>query len=84
MPRSSKSSNVESFSSANDRLEVILQRFRSDTLPLEDAIALFEEGVDALTVCQTTLQKARGTVEILLKRVSDSATGTPITEPFDE
>ena len=73
-----------SFSTATETLESVLQRFRSDNLPLEDAIALFEEGVGALNVCQTTLQQARGKVEVLLTSISDSATNAPITEDFDQ
>ncbi|MDH4379521.1 MAG: exodeoxyribonuclease VII small subunit [Vampirovibrionales bacterium] len=72
-----------SFSAATETLESVLQRFRNDNLPLEDAIALFEEGVGALNVCQTTLQQARGKVEVLLTSISDSTTGKATTEPFD-
>jgi exodeoxyribonuclease VII small subunit len=76
-------STPTNFSTATETLEAVLQRFRSDNLPLEDAIALFEEGVGALNICQTTLQQARGKVEVLLTSISDSATGNATTEPFD-
>ena len=71
------------FSAATETLESVLQRFRNENLPLEDAIALFEEGVGALNVCQTTLQQARGKVEVLLTSIGDSTTGTAVTESFD-
>ena len=76
-------STPTSFSAATDTLESVLQRFRNENLPLEEAIALFEEGVGALNVCQTTLQQARGKVEVLLTSISDSATGNPTIEAFD-
>lgn len=77
------STTPATFSTATETLESVLHRFRSDNLPLEDAIALFEEGVGALNVCQTTLQQARGKVEVLLTSISESGTGTTLTEPFD-
>ena len=80
-------STPTSFSAATETLEAVLQRFKNDNLPLEDAIALFEKGVGALNICQTTLQQARGKVDILLTSISDSATdntmGNATTEPFD-
>jgi len=76
-------STPTTFSAATETLESVLQRFRSDNLPLEDAIALFEKGVGALNICQTTLQQARGKVEVLLTSITDGGTGAAITEPFD-
>ena len=76
-------SSPETFSTATETLESVLQRFRNENLPLEDAIALFEEGVGALNVCQTTLQQARGKIEVLLTSISESGTGAAVTEPFD-
>ena len=76
-------STPTTFSAATETLESVLQRFRNDNLPLEDAIALFEEGVGALNVCQTTLQQARGKVEVLLTSISESGAGAAVTEPFD-
>lgn len=76
-------STPTTFSAATETLEAVLQRFRNENLPLEDAIALFEEGVGALNACQTTLQQARGKVEVLLTSIGDSATGTAVTETFD-
>lgn len=70
-----------SFTESATALEKIVERFRHDTLPLEESLALFEEGVGHIKRCQKTLQETRGKVEVLVKSLQ--ADGEIITEPFD-
>jgi exodeoxyribonuclease VII small subunit len=69
------------FSEASESLEEIVDRFRSETLPLEEALRLFEEGVQHIKVCQGKLTDARGRVEELIKTLQ--ADGESLTRPFE-
>lgn len=53
--------NASQFTQAQQRLAAIVQAFRDDALPLEQALALFEEGVQQVRQCQQVLSQARGT-----------------------
>ena len=61
------------------RLEEVVQRLESPQLSLDDAMKLFEEGVQLSRECQKQLEEAEGRVEILLKK----ADGKLAAEPFD-
>jgi exodeoxyribonuclease VII small subunit len=61
------------------RLEEIVKKLESANLSLEDAMKLFEEGVQLSRDCQKYLEQAEGKVEILLKK----AGGELAAEPFD-
>jgi exodeoxyribonuclease VII small subunit len=60
------------------RLEEVVQRLESPNLALDDAMKLFEEGVQLARECQKQLTEAEGRVEILLKK----ADGKMAAEPF--
>jgi exodeoxyribonuclease VII small subunit len=61
------------------RLEEVVRRLESPQLSLDDAMKLFEEGVELSRECQKQLEEAEGKVEILLKK----ADGKLAAEPFD-
>jgi exodeoxyribonuclease VII small subunit len=75
-------SSTPSFSEAARALETIVERFRSETLPLEEALGLFEEGVKHVKVCQGKLSESRGRVEELIKTLQDD--GESLTRPFGD
>jgi len=50
------------------RLEKIVDELEKGDLPLEKALALFEEGMALSTSCRQELEAAEGKVEILLKQ----------------
>ena len=70
-----------SFSQASDALDAIVERFRADSLTLEEALSLFEEGVKHIKVCQSKLTEARGRVDELVKTLQ--ADGESVTRPFE-
>lgn len=74
--------NAITFSEAAQSLETIVERFRSETLPLEEALSLFEVGVQHIKVCQAKLTEAGGRVEELVKTLQ--ADGESVTRPFSE
>jgi exodeoxyribonuclease VII small subunit len=61
------------------RLEEVVRRLESPQLSLDDAMKLFEEGVELSRECQKQLEEAEGRVEILLKK----ADGKIATQPFE-
>lgn len=74
-------STPPSFSEASEALDAIVERFRSESLPLEEALNLFEQGVQHIKVCQSKLTDARGRVEELVKTLQ--VDGESITRPFE-
>lgn len=61
------------------RLEDIVRKLESANLSLDEAMKLFEEGVQLSRDCQKHLEQAEGKVEILLKK----AGGEMAAEPFN-
>jgi exodeoxyribonuclease VII small subunit len=61
------------------RLEEVVRRLENANVSLDDALRLFEEGVELTRNCQRQLEDAEGKVEILLKK----AGGKLVAEPFE-
>jgi exodeoxyribonuclease VII small subunit len=67
------------FENSLGRLEEIVGKLEGANLSLDDAMKLFEEGVQLSRDCQKYLEQAEGKVEILLKK----AGGELAPETFD-
>ena len=81
-PASTKKTDQEKkpeFEGSLSRLEEIVGKLESANLSLDDAMKLFEEGVQLSRDCQKYLEQAEGKVEILLKK----AGGEMAAQPFD-
>lgn len=55
----------KSFEAAVSELESIVQEMESGELPLEDALARYQRGMNLLRHCQTTLSDAERRVKVL-------------------
>jgi exodeoxyribonuclease VII small subunit len=66
------------FEECLQRLEKIVDELEKGEVPLEKALALFQEGVDLSNSCRKELEAAEGKVEILLKQ-----NGKLQPEPFE-
>ena len=66
------------FEDCLQRLEKIVGELEKGNVPLEQAIKLFEEGVQLSDSCRKELDAAEGKVEILLKQ-----NGKLQAEPFE-
>jgi exodeoxyribonuclease VII small subunit len=66
------------FEKSLSRLEEVVRRLEHANLPLDEAMKLFEEGVELAQKCQKQIEEAEGRVEILLK----SADGKLAPAPF--
>ena len=57
-----------SFESSLQRLEQIVKKLEAGDLALDEALKLFEEGINLSQQCQKQLEEAENKVEILLKK----------------
>jgi exodeoxyribonuclease VII small subunit len=74
-----KEANTElSFEAGLERLEQIVLELEQGELPLEKALALFEEGIKVSGSCRKKLEEAESRVELLLKK----GDGKVAAEPF--
>lgn len=78
--KTSKQEPLDSFESAVRRLEEIVRSLDDQTLPLDKAMDLFEEGVSVSQACAKHLNEARSRVEKLVEK----APGVFSLEAFDE
>lgn len=56
------------FEDCLQRLEQIVDELEKGNVPLEQALKLFEEGIQLSATCRKDLEQAEGKVEILLKQ----------------
>jgi len=68
-----------SFEGALEKLEGIVDRLEAGELPLEEALAAFEEGVALSRRCAGQLEAAERRIEVLVEQ-----NGGLATESFDE
>ena len=72
------------FEEAIARLEVIVRSLENGDAPLDSSLALFEEGVALVRVCNQKLENAESRIKILLSKdgemVEENFTGGRKTE----
>ncbi len=61
-------------------LEKVVQRLEDPDVPLEEAVALFEDGIKLSRFCSQRLDEVEKRVDVLLK----DEQGNLVTRPFDE
>ncbi len=59
-------------------LEGIIDQLEKGDLPLEEAIKLFEDGVNLSNACKQELEAAEGKVQVLLKQKNGEMKAEPI------
>jgi len=69
---------LPNFEQCLQRLEAIVQELEKGDVPLDKALALFEEGIQLSGSCRKELEDAEGKIEILLKQ-----NGKLQPEPFE-
>ncbi|MGI8548463.1 MAG: exodeoxyribonuclease VII small subunit [Gemmatimonadaceae bacterium] len=57
-----------SYEAQLQRLEKIVIELEGDGLPLDDALRLFEEGIELLRMASDELTRAEGRVQLLVER----------------
>lgn len=69
----------QTFENAIERLESIVEQMESDSLPLEDLLTRYEEGLKLVKFCSEKLDAAEKRIEIIAR----DATGKPKLAEFD-
>jgi exodeoxyribonuclease VII small subunit len=68
------------FETALARLETLVKNIETGNLPLEEALAAFQEGVGLVKQCQGLLTQADQKVEILIKAGASGVETKPLPE----
>jgi exodeoxyribonuclease VII small subunit len=63
---------MKKFEERLDRLEELADRIKAPELPLEEAVAVFEEGIKLSKGLMRDLERIQGKVELLLGSTEDS------------
>jgi exodeoxyribonuclease VII small subunit len=75
---------MKKFEERLERLEELAEKIKEPDLPLEEAVAVFEEGVKLSKGLERDLDKIQGKVEILLgTKVDDEGEEKPDLDLFD-
>jgi exodeoxyribonuclease VII small subunit len=74
---------VKKFEERLERLEELAEKIKEPDLPLEEAVAVFEEGVKLSKGLERDLSKIQGKVEILLGQTDDEGEEKPELGLFD-
>lgn len=80
MSEQSSQNSLRTFEAAVKRLEEIVNALDDQTLPLDKALALFEEGIGVSRQCAEHLETARARVEKLVEK----SPGVFSLEAFDQ
>jgi exodeoxyribonuclease VII small subunit len=80
----SKNDEKLTFEQSLKRLEEIVRALESGDTPLEESIALFEEGVKLSGYCNTLLETAEQKVTVLTKNASGEISEATMTEMQNE
>jgi exodeoxyribonuclease VII small subunit len=62
---------MKKFEERLERLEELAQKIKEPDLPLEEAVAVFEEGIKLSKGLERDLEKIQGKVEVLLGTTTD-------------
>jgi len=73
-------SSKKTFESSLTALEVAVEKLEQGDLPLEEALACFEEGVKAAGSCQKLLKEA----ELKIEKLRFDESGELVKEPFSD
>jgi exodeoxyribonuclease VII small subunit len=81
-----KENDKPTFEQALQQLEQIVQKLEKGELPLEESLALYEEGIRLSRLCHAKLEEAEGKIAMLMKdargEVAIDAQGAPRTKPI--
>ncbi len=75
-----KKSDKTNFESKLNRLEEISSLLESENLGLEEAIALYEEGIELSKYCVTTLKNAELKITELKKKLDDISSSSEVSD----
>jgi exodeoxyribonuclease VII small subunit len=71
-----KNTDEPTFEQALQQLEQIVQKLEKGELPLEESLALYEDGIRLSRLCHGKLEEAEGKIALLVK----DARGVPVLD----
>jgi len=77
-----KTSNSKNFEERLGRLEELGERIRKTDIPLDEALAAFEEGIRLARTLENDLEKIENRIEILMNSTEAPADESPDLELF--
>lgn len=72
------------FEAALKQLETVVGQLEEGTLPLSEALQVFEEGLKASNQCRNLLEDARQRVDVLLRNSDDAFELMPLDDDGEE
>lgn len=71
---------TEPFEALYERLHTIAERLEGGGLPLEQSLALYEQGIELAQRCQSMLREAEQRIEVLRQRFEEPPGDVPSEE----
>jgi len=78
-----KSGGMKNFEERLGRLETLGEQIRKSDIPLDEALAAFEEGIRLARALENDLEKIENRIEILMNSAEAPAEESPELELFD-
>ncbi len=72
------------FEEAMNELELSVKRLEAGNMSLDESLAVFEEAVGLVKICNEKLEAAERKVKILIESADGTVTDTPFDEKNDE
>ena len=79
-----KKTEGPTFEGALKQLESAVDQLEEGTLPLSDALQVFEEGLKASNQCRSLLEAARQRVDVLLRDSDDAFEVAPLDDDSED
>ena len=78
-----KSGGMKNFEERLERLEKLGEKIRKTDIPLDEALAAFEEGICLARALENDLEKVEARIEILMNSADAAADESPDLELFN-
>jgi len=78
-----KTGGMKNFEERLGRLETLGEQIRKSDIPLDEALAAFEEGIRLARALENDLEKIENRIEILMNSADAPISDTPELELFD-
>jgi len=78
-----KSGGAKSFEERLERLETLGEKIRKTDIPLDEALAAFEEGIRLAQALESELEKIENRIEVLMNSTQAPVSESPELELFN-
>ena len=78
-----KSGSIKSFEERLERLETLGEQIRKTDIPLDQALAAFEEGIRLARALENDLEKIENRIELLMNSAEAPVSESPELELFN-